>query len=138
MLIKSEQLSVGSLIKNVMLKYLFWASYILRLCAQTCTPNRHIVIPDPQKVYRCHALLCWTSEVLSKTKISLKVGNITDLPRWHGPSSTFVQGQSVFPLLLPIPQPRIKWGIVNSTLKAKACHDWLTSTYFTSFWFVSV
>ena len=41
MLIKSEQLSVGSLIKNVMLKYLFWASYILRLCAQTCTPNRH-------------------------------------------------------------------------------------------------
>ena len=40
MLIKSEQLSVGSLIKNVMLKYLFWASYILRLCAQTCTPNR--------------------------------------------------------------------------------------------------
>ena len=41
----------------------------------------HIVIPDTQKVYRCHALLCWTSEVLSKTKISLKVGNITDLPR---------------------------------------------------------
>ena len=41
MLIKSEQLSVVSLIKNVMLKYLFWASYILRLCAQTCTPNRH-------------------------------------------------------------------------------------------------
>ena len=44
MLIKSEQLSVGSLIKNVMLKYLFWASYILRLCAQTCTPNRHALI----------------------------------------------------------------------------------------------
>ena len=43
MLIKSEQLSVGSLIKNVMLKYLFWASYILRLCAQTCTPNRHVL-----------------------------------------------------------------------------------------------
>ena len=41
MLIKSEQLSVVSLIKNVMLKYLFWVSYILRLCAQTCTPNRH-------------------------------------------------------------------------------------------------
>ena len=47
MLIKSEQLSVGSLIKNVMLKYLFWASYILRLCAQTCTPNRHaLIIPQ--------------------------------------------------------------------------------------------
>ena len=44
MLIKSEQLSVGSLIKNVILKYLFWASYILRLCAQTCTPNRHALI----------------------------------------------------------------------------------------------
>ena len=44
MLIKSEQLSVGSLIKNVMLKYLFWASYILRLCAQTCTPNRHALL----------------------------------------------------------------------------------------------
>merc|ERR1712004_19630 len=23
-----------------MLKYLLWASYFLRLCAQTCTPNR--------------------------------------------------------------------------------------------------
>ena len=46
MLIKSEQLSVGSLIKNVMLKYLFWASYILRLCAQTCTPNRHALHYD--------------------------------------------------------------------------------------------
>ena len=47
MLIKSEQLSVGSLIKNVMLKYLFWASYILRLCAQTCTPNRHALMFPP-------------------------------------------------------------------------------------------
>ena len=42
------------------------------------------------------------------------MGNLIDLPRWHGPLSTFVPGQSVFPLLLPIPQPRIKCGIVNS------------------------
>ena len=40
-MIKYEQLSVWSLINNVMLTYLCWASYILRLCAQTCTPNRH-------------------------------------------------------------------------------------------------
>ena len=40
-IIKYEQLSVWSLINNVMLKYLFWVSYILRLYAQTCTPNRH-------------------------------------------------------------------------------------------------
>ena len=47
MLIKSEKLSVWSLINNVMLTYLCWASYILRLCAQTCTPNRHaLIIPQ--------------------------------------------------------------------------------------------
>ena len=53
MLIKSEQLSVGSLIKNVMLKYLFWASYILRLCAQTCTPNRHALDIDTENDNKC-------------------------------------------------------------------------------------
>ena len=36
-----EQFSVWSLIKNVIWTYSLWAIYILRLCAQTCTPNRH-------------------------------------------------------------------------------------------------
>ena len=36
-----EQFSVWSLIKNVIWTYSLWAIYILRLCPQTCTPNRH-------------------------------------------------------------------------------------------------
>ena len=65
MLIKSEQLSVGSLIKNVMLKYLFWASYILRLCAQTCTPNRHalvVVVLIEIVETKFHVFACFLSE----------------------------------------------------------------------------
>ena len=44
---KYEQLSVWSLIKNVMLTYQLWTLYVLWLCAKTCTPNRPaLIIPQ--------------------------------------------------------------------------------------------